>query len=172
MYFLIQYSKEEEKNTTTHSEFQTDTIVLLISTFTASQTKRKVRLICTSLGLVWELVEWRVLGWRNFHYKSKFLKIPFNPLPSTWFLHFQKSPCGVRVRWARCVPSFSSCCVGALVQSDSHTLLSDDAGRYCSHAFGNRNVSFNPYLQWRWTADNLRMRLLKCPLNRLNTLRT
>lgn len=39
-------------------------------------------------GLVWESEErnegeLRVLGWRNFYYKSKFPKIPFNPLPST-----------------------------------------------------------------------------------------
>jgi hypothetical protein len=30
------------------------------------------------------------IGWRNFHYKSKFLKIPFNPLLSTWIPPFPK----------------------------------------------------------------------------------
>jgi hypothetical protein len=37
-----------------------------------------------------------VLRWRNFHYKSKFPKIPFNPLPSSRFLRFQTSPQGER----------------------------------------------------------------------------
>jgi hypothetical protein len=36
----------------------------------------------------------KALGWRNFHYKSKFPKISFNPLPSTWILHFPNKRLG------------------------------------------------------------------------------
>jgi hypothetical protein len=32
---------------------------------------------------LWNEGERMALGWKNFHYKSKFSKIPFNPLPST-----------------------------------------------------------------------------------------
>jgi hypothetical protein len=43
-------------------------------------------------GNQWNEREWRALGWRNFHYKSKFSKISFNPLLSTWILHFPNKP--------------------------------------------------------------------------------
>jgi hypothetical protein len=49
--FSYNTPRKKKKNTTTHSEFETDAIVLLISTFTAPQAKRKVRLICGLAGL-------------------------------------------------------------------------------------------------------------------------
>jgi hypothetical protein len=60
--------------------------------FSIGQRRTKIKPHQGLFGNHWNDREWRALGWRNFHYKSKFSKIPFNPLISTWILHFPNKP--------------------------------------------------------------------------------